>query len=274
MNKKRCIKYAIRIGVFLLVGWIGLQGFYHCCPWGSAAHFAMAMKMRCAFALKEHVDLPFNLKYPIPQIKTMEEFVKAIPLMVDEEDINSMLGFWKWEVIGWHGLHCQSYGVWMTEDVPAKLIVFTELSDAGNAYLKECVKRNIDSLHPSLREDIDVPKLCFKTTNDTWCCRIDLLKKTSESDEQELITKPKYRMAAYKKGTPLTAKPDAVVICNYTCEGSANNEYYSGVGARFGLINCNAGQLEDLGLRFYFPGPDGEVECIGAEMCDWDPEWK
>lgn len=274
MNKKRCVKYLIRIGVVLLLWWLGLQFYYHCIPPGSVIHFAKAMEARDADELKAHVVLPFDLKYPIPKIKTMEEFVEAIPWMVDEESLDVMSKFWEWEEIGWRGAYCSDAGVWMTVECPAELISFTSLTDAGYAYWEECVKRNIASLHPSLREGVDEPILSFRTADGAWRGRIDRLEEAFGSDVPSFTGRQKYRLAAYKKGTPLNGKPDAVVICNYRCEGSANNEYYSGVGSKFGLDNCHAGQLEDLGLWFCFPGSDGKVCCVKAEMCDWNPEQK
>lgn len=273
MNKKRCVKYLIRIGVVALVWWLGLQFYYHCIPPGSVIHFAKAMESRDADALAAHVDLPFALKYPIPRVKTMEEFVAAIPLMADEETLEEMLDGDKWESVGWRGYHHRRSGAWMTEDVPSKLTAFNGLSDAGEAYWKECVKRELESLHPSLREGIDTMEFSFKTKDGAWFVRIDSLKEMFEGEIPPSSDRQKYRMAVYRRGTPLTAKPDAVVICREFCEGSACNTYYSGVDSKFALIECNAGQLEDLGLWFYYPSADGKASRVEVEMCDWDPAW-
>lgn len=273
MKKKQCAKYLIWIGCVALVWWLGMRFCYNCIPPGSVMHFAKAMEARDADALAMYVDLPFDLKYPIPRIKTMEEFVAAIPLMVDEDTLEDMLDEDKWQLIGWRGYHHSRSGAWMTTDIPSTLVAFNGLSDAGKAYWKECVKREIESLHPSLRDGIDKVKLSFKTKDGAWFGRIDCLKEEFEGEIPAFSNRQKYRMAVYKKGTPLTAKPDVVVICRNICEGSANNAYYDGVDNKFGFYECNAGQLEDLGFWFSFPGPDGKACNVEAEACDWDPAW-
>lgn len=48
MDKKRHIKYAVRIGALLSAWWLITQCFYNCFPLGSIIHFAKAMDARDA----------------------------------------------------------------------------------------------------------------------------------------------------------------------------------------------------------------------------------
>ena len=56
----------------------------------SIRHFVKALADGDAKALAEHVQLPFKRRYPIPKIKTMDEFVAAIPSLLGENAVKRL----------------------------------------------------------------------------------------------------------------------------------------------------------------------------------------
>lgn len=230
--------------------------------------FAEALAERDADALKEHIVFPFKREYPLPPIKTIEEFVAAIPQLFEEEDIKGMQDIDEWEGVGWRGYMYKNGLVWLSEDFC--------LTGAGDCcgtekehelWLK-CVKKEIASLHQSLQEGVSRPLLSFITEDGAWRGRIDVMESKSEDDEYI------YRLAAYKAGTPITAKPDLVVMCKNKVEGSACNEYFISKG----IINDSdyifsinrAGHIDDAEMDFRYPGMNvGDERASRAKSWVW-----
>ena len=232
-------------------------------PKNNIKHFAEALAERDADALKEHVGFPFKREYPLPPIKTIEEFVAAIPQLFEEEDIKGMQDIDEWESVGWRGYMYKNGLVWLSEDFC--------LTGAGDCFGTEkehklwlkCVKKEIASLHPSLRDGVLRPILSFMTEDGAWRGRIDQMEiKDNDKDV--------YRLAVYKAGTPIADKPDAVVLCDLKVEGSACNEYYIGRDPRYSLDVNNAGPEDSPEFTFSCPEIDKEDECASrAKSCEW-----
>ena len=85
-------------------------------PENNIKHFVKALAERDADALKEHVGFPFKREYPLHPIKTIEEFVAAIPQLFEEEDIKGMQDIDEWESVGWRGYMYKNGLVWLSED--------------------------------------------------------------------------------------------------------------------------------------------------------------
>ena len=229
----------------------------------SIQHFVKALAERDADALKEHVGFPFKREYPLPPIKTIEEFVAAIPQLFEEEDIKGMQDIDEWERVGWRGYMYKNGLVWLSEDFSLTAAGGWRGTEKEHELWLECVKKEIASLHPSLRDGVLRPILSFITEDGAWRGRIDQLE--CKDDDKDV-----YRLAVYKAGTPIADKPDAVVLCDLKVEGSACNEYYIGRDPRYSLDVNNAGPEDSPEFTFNCPEIDKEDECASrAESCEW-----
>lgn len=229
----------------------------------SIQHFVKALAERDADALKEHVGFPFKREYPLPPIKTIEEFVAAIPQLFEEEDIKGMQDIDEWESVGWRGYMYKNGLVWLSEDFSLTAAGGWRGTWKEHELWLECVKKEIASLHPSLRDGVVRPILSFMTEDGAWRGRIDQME--SKDNDKDV-----YRLAVYKAGTPIADKPDAVVLCDLKVEGSACNEYYIGRDSRYSLDVNNAGPEDSSEFTFNCPEIDKEDECASrAKSCEW-----
>ena len=232
-------------------------------PENNIKHFVKALAERDADALKEHIGFPFKREYPLPPIKTIEEFVAAIPQLFEEEDIKGMQDIDEWASVGWRG-YMYKYGlVWLSEDFSLTAAGGWRGTWEEHELWLECVKKEIASLHPSLRDGILRPILSFMTEDGAWRGRIDQME--SKDNDKDV-----YRLAVYKSGTPIADKPDAVVLCDLKVEGSACTEYYIGRDLRYSLDVINAGPEDSPEFSFNCPEIDKEDECASrAKSCEW-----
>ena len=229
----------------------------------SIQHFVKALAERDADALEEHVGFPFKRDYPLPPIKTIEEFVAAIPQLFEEEDIKGMQDIDEWESVGWRGYMYKNGLVWLSEDFSLTAAGGWRGTEKEHELWLECVKKEIAALHPSLRDGVVRPILSFMTEDGAWRGRIDQME-CKDND------KAVYRLTVYKAGTPIADKPDAVVLCDLKVEGSACNEYYIGRDARYSLDVNNAGPEDSPEFTFNCPEIDKEDECASrAKSCEW-----
>ena len=171
----------------------------------------------------------------------------------------------EWERVGWRGYMYKNGIVWLSEDFC--------LTGAGDCFGTEkehelwikCVKKEIASLHPSLRDGVLRPILSFMTEDGAWRGRIDQMESKESGNDKDV-----YRLAVYKAGTPIVDKPDAVVLCDLKVEGSACNEYYIGRDSRYSLDVNNAGPEDSPEFTFNCPEIDKEDECASrAKSCEW-----
>lgn len=234
-------------------------------PENNIKHFVKALAESDADALKEHVGFPFKREYPLPPIKTIEEFVVAIPQLFEEEDIKGMQDIDEWESVGWRGYMYKNGLVWLSEDFSLTAVGGWRGSEKEHELWLECVKKEIASLHPSLRDGVLRPILSFITEDGVWRGRIDQMESKESGNDNDV-----YCLAVYKAGTPITDKPDAVVLCDLKVEGSACNEYYIGRDARYSLDVNNAGPEDSPEFTFSCPEIDKEDECASrAKSCEW-----
>ena len=234
-------------------------------PENNIKHFVKALAERDADALKEHVGFPFKREYPLPPIKTIEEFVAAIPQLFEEEDINGMQDIDAWESVGWCGYMYRDGLAWLSEDFCLTAAGGRRGTEKEHKLWLECVKKEIASLHPSLRDGVVRPILSFMTEDGAWRGRIDQMESKESGNDKDV-----YRLAVYKAGTPIADKPDAVVLCDLKVEGSASNEYYIGRDARYSLDVNNAGPEDSSEFTFSCPEIDKEDECASrAKSCEW-----
>ena len=248
----------------------GLVAYLNPARW-SIRHFAKALADGDAKALAEHVPLPFERRYPIPKIKTMEEFVAAIPSLLGEDAVKRLSessAFRDWCQMGGSYMH-DSVGIWVTDDIPTRLESITELTPAEAALWEACAKREIASLHPSLREGVARPILSFVTEDAAFRGRIDLLGEQLDA-RASVPDAYKYRLAVYKAGRALTEAPDKVVMCKHGHEGSPGYDSYTSQDGQYQVTVNYCGPLDFAELDFYRPGiAEGDDKAARAKACEW-----
>ena len=238
----------------------------------SIRHFVNALADGDAKALAEHVQLPFERRYPIPSIKTMDEFVAAIPSLLGEDAVRQLSEssvFRDWSQMGSNGYMHDSVGIWVTDDSPVQLESITELTPAEAALWEECARREIASLHPSLREGVSRPILSFVTEDGAFRGRIDLLgeKLDARASEPEAY---KYRLAIYKAGRDIASAPDKIVMCKYGHEGSPGYDGYTSEDEQYQLTVNYCGPLDFAEMDFYRPGIAADDDKASrAKSCEW-----
>lgn len=237
----------------------------------SIRHFVKALAAGDAKALAQHVRLPFERRYPIPKIRTMEEFVAAIPSLLGEDAVKRLAessAFRDWSQVGGSYEH-DSVGIWVTDDTPTRLESITELTPAETALWEVCAKREIAMLHPSLREGVARPILSFVTEDGAFRGRIDLLGDKLDARARELEAY-KYRLAIYKAGSDITFAPDKIVMCKYGHEGSPGYDSYTSEDGQYQVTVNYCGPLDFSEMEFYRPGiaeDNDKASC--AKSCEW-----
>lgn len=237
----------------------------------SIRHFVNALVDGDAKALAEHVQLPFERRYPIPKIKTMDEFVSAIPSLLGEDAVKRLAkssAFRDWGQMGGSYMHV-SVGIWVTDDTPTRLESITELTSSETALWEECAKREIAMLHPSLREGVARPILSFVTEDGAFRGRIDLLGEKLEVRASASGTY-KYRLSIYKAGSDIMAVPDKIVTCKYGHEGSPGYDSYTSEDGQYQVTVNYCGPLDFAEMDFYRPGiAEGDDKASRAQSCEW-----
>jgi hypothetical protein len=237
----------------------------------SIRHFVKALADGDAKALAEHVQLPFERRYPIPKIKTMDEFVAAIPSLLGEDAVKRLSkssAFRDWGQVGGSYEH-DSVGIWVTDDTPTLLESITELTPAETALWETCAKREIAMLHPSLREGVARPILSFVTEDSAFRGRIDLLgeKLDARACEPEAY---KYRLAIYKAERDITSAPDKIVMCKYGHEGSPGYDSYTSEDGQYQVTVNYCGPRDFAEMNFYRPGiAEDDDKASRAKSCEW-----
>ena len=237
----------------------------------SIRHFVKALAEGDAKALAEHVQLPFERRYPIPKIKTMDEFVAAIPSLLGEDAVKRLSkssAFQNWSQMG-GGYEHDSVGIWVTDDTPTRLESITELTSAEVALWETCAKREIAMLHPSLRKGVARRILSFVTEDGVFRGRIDLLGEKLEVRASASGTY-KYRLAIYKEGNDITAAPDKIVMCKYGHEGSPGYDSYTSEDEKYQVTVNYCGPLDFAEMDFYRPGiAKDDDKASRAKSCEW-----
>lgn len=237
----------------------------------SIRHFVKALVNGDAKALAEHVQLPFERRYPIPKIKTMEEFVAAIPSLLGEDAVKRLSessAFRDWGQMGGSYEH-DTVGIWVTDDTPTRLESITELTPAEAALWEECAKREIAMLHPSLREGVARPILSFVTEDGAFRGRIDLLGEKLEV-RAGASGAYKYRLAIYKAGSDIKTAPDKIVMCKYGHEGSPGYDSYTSEDEKYQVTVNYCGPEDFAEMDFYRPGiAKDDDKAPRAKACEW-----
>ena len=238
----------------------------------SIRHFVKALADGDAKGLAEHVQLPFERRYPIPKIRTMDEFVATIPSLLGEDAVKRLSessAFRNWSQMGGQGYVHDAVGIWVTDDTPVRLEAITDLTPPEAALWEDCAQREIASLHPSLREGVARPILSFVTEDGTFRGRIDLLGEKLDARARELEAY-KYRLAIYNAGCDITSAPDKIVMCKYGHEGSPGYDSYTSEDGQYQVTVNYCGPLDFAEMDFYRPGiTENDDKAFRAKSCEW-----
>lgn len=238
----------------------------------SIRHFVKALAEGDAKALAEHVQLPFERRYPIPKIRTMDEFVAAIPSLLGEDSVKRLSessAFRNWSQMGGQGYMHDAVGIWVTDDTPVRLESITELTPEEAAIWEECAAREIASLHPSLRKGVARPILSFVTEDGAFRGRIDLLGEKLDA-RASAPEDYKYRLSIYKAGRDITSAPDMIVMCKYGHEGSPGYDSYTSEDGQYQVTVNHCGPLDFAEMDFYRPGiTENDDKASRAKSCEW-----
>ena len=277
----------LRFALFFFAGFVaGIVAAYHVVlnvsPEGCIAylnpvrwsirHFVKSLADGDAKALAEHVQLPFERRYPIPKIKTMDEFVAAIPSLLGEDAVKRLSessAFRNWDQMGSHGYMHDAVGIWVTDDTPVRLEAITDLTPAEEALWEVFAQREIASLHPSLREGVARPILSFVTEDGDFRGRIDLLGEKLDA-RASVAEAYKYRLSIYNKGSAITAAPDKIVMCKHGHEGSPGYDSYTSEDGQYQVTVNHCGPLDFAEMDFCRPGiAEDDDKASRAKSCEW-----
>lgn len=144
-----------------------------------------------------HFSFPFELGYPLPEIRDRDDFLARYDLLFDKDIEEEIASTRAWDEIGWRGIACNNGWMLWGDTYENKFIVssFNTHTDAYMKALQEEVDRQRERVHPSLR-DYDRPLVVART--DTLIFRVDRMRQGG------------LRLAFWKDGKSMTDRPDYV----------------------------------------------------------------
>lgn len=149
---------------------------------------------------------PFSRLYPLKDIENKKQMIAYFGIMFDE-NIKNMLrrsSDKDWGNGGWRG-YCFDNGlIWASPD---SLEAVNYMSAKEKALYERTVKKDIASIHPSLRNKDLRPICCYQDQSDDAILRIDEVNE-------------KYRLTLYHQGTSLSSVPDVCVYGTMEIQGS------------------------------------------------------
>lgn len=157
-----------------------------------------------------HVQYPLNREAGIPSIKNAKEMQQRFEQVFDptfQKKIASST-LTQWSEVGSEGVMFEDGQVWLNED---KISAVNYSSTAEQAYRTSLIKAQKNNLHESVKNFIN-PVLMFETA--TFTIRVDE------------ITQDQYRYASWKKGQPLSSKPE-LVLTKGTVSSMGSDAIYS-----------------------------------------------
>ncbi len=149
---------------------------------------------------------PFSRPYPLKDIENKKQMIAYFDILFDDS-IKNMLrrsSDKDWDNGGWRGFCFDNGQIWASPD---SLEAVNYMSAKEKALYEMTVKKEITSLHQSLRKKGIRPFNCYQDQADGSILRID--------GDKEM-----YRLALYRKGTNLSGIPDVCVYGTMEIRGS------------------------------------------------------
>ncbi len=180
---------------------------------------------------------PIERRYPLRDIKDREDMVRRFNSVFDA-------GFRKkmesakpsdWQSYGWRG-YCygDSSELWVYDS----LTIINYYSPQEKKLYGELVKKEMGSLHESMRGKDWLPFCCFRDLTDGSIVRVDIRERKKLKEENfhkdgmalaypqlqafKVRGDEEFRLSIYPKGTPLNGKPQTSLNGYVDIGGSAN----------------------------------------------------
>ena len=192
---------------------------------GSTEHIETIMKSIAnsdARTLASLTIFPIARRYPLHNIVDSSDMIKRFNQIFDQKFRDRMKSSKAsdWHSYGWRGY---SYGEENSLWVYDSLTFINYYSPQEKALYDQLVKKEMASLHESLRGNGWHPYCCFKDIIDGSIVRIDIhVRKTMKNEIIHVSGDDKFRMSIYPKGNNLMGKPGLLLNGNVSIEGSAN----------------------------------------------------
>ena len=207
---------------------------------GSTEHIGAIMKSIADGDTKTLAALaiyPIERRYPLHNIVSPSDMVKRFDLIFDQKFRDRMKSSKAsdWHSYGWRGY---SYGEDNALWVYDSLTIINYYSAQEKALYDQLVKKEMASLHESLRGNGWYPFCCYKNLTDGSIVRVDI--RARETKEEKNFHKDgvalaypqlqafkvrgdeEFRLSIYPKGTALKGKPQTVMSGYVDIGGSAN----------------------------------------------------
>ena len=192
---------------------------------GSTKHIESIMKSIAYGDAKTLASLtiyPLERRYPLRNIVDSSDMTKRFNQIFDQKFRDRMKSSKAsdWHSYGWRGY---SYGEDNSLWVYDSLTVINYYSPQEKALYDQLVKKEMTSLHESLRGNGWNPFRCYMDMTDESIVRVDIRASKAVMDEIFHINgNDKFRMSIYPKGSNLMGKPLLVLNGDVNIEGSAN----------------------------------------------------
>ena len=192
---------------------------------GSTEHIESIMKSIAYGDAKTLASLtiyPIERRYPLHNIVDSSDMIKRFNQIFDQKFRDKMKSSKAsdWHSYGWRGY---SYGEDNSLWVYDSLTVINYYSPQEKALYDQLVKKEMASLHESLRDNNWRPFCCYMDMTDGSIVRVDIRTSKAVKDEIFYVKKDdKFRMSIYPQGSNLMGKPLLVLNGNVNIEGSAN----------------------------------------------------
>lgn len=159
------------------------------------------------------ISYPLKREYPLPDIKTKEEFILRYAEIFDDSLKNSIIDSnpaTDWDEMGWRGIMLYQGTLWM--DTEGKITAISYQSKAEKSKKKNIIEADKKKLHFSLIE-FKNPEYVLLTAK--FRIRIDQLSNG------------KYRYASWPISKPMSEKPDLILTNGEVfMDGSGGNHHF------------------------------------------------
>ncbi len=207
---------------------------------GSTKHIGVIMKSIADGDAKTLASLaiyPIERRYPLRNIVSFSDMVKRFDQIFDQKFRNRMKSSKAsdWHSYGWRGY---SYGEDNALWVYDSLTIINYYSAQEKKLYDQLVKKEMASLHESLRGNGWYPFCCYRNKTDGSIIRIDIRARKVEKGENfhkdgvallypqlqafKIRGDEEFRLSIYPKGYNLSEKPQVISIGYVDIGGSAN----------------------------------------------------
>lgn len=174
-----------------------------------------------------HDDAAHQISYPIMRSYSMKwiedsvEMMKFFPIMAEDslKNVLKRTSPSDWGQIGWRGYIFDNGEYFWDEGNQLSGINYKSKQEL--AIREALIKRDLSTIHPSLKAKVMAPFSCFHDIQNDAIYRVDILDALDYMDENA-----KYRMAVYLKNTNLMGKTDYLLNVDYHLGGSAGVRVY------------------------------------------------